>query len=94
MPAHRPGSTAAPTRAGAAVRLRSVLEQRFQLVTALPDDARVVDVGGWAAPLNRADWVLDAMPYETRGGLEPAGVGPGPERFNLETWVERDLLRP
>ena len=60
-------------------------------MTALPDDARVVDVGGWAAPLNRADWVLDAMPYATRGGIEPAGVGPGPPRFGEETWIERDL---
>lgn len=67
-----------------------MLEQGFQLLSALPDDARVVDIGGWAAPLNRADWVIDVMPYETRGGIEP-GVGPGPTRFRKNTWVERDL---
>lgn len=63
----------------------------LELVFELPDDARVLDVGGWGAPLNRADWVLDLMPFETRGGIEPAGIGDGPERFSRETWVQRDL---
>lgn len=31
-----------------------------------PDDI-VLDVGGWACPFNRANWILDAEPYETRG---------------------------
>ncbi len=31
------------------------------------------------------------MPYATRGGIEPAGVGAGPARFSEETWIERDL---
>jgi hypothetical protein len=51
----------------------------------------VRDVGGWAAPLNRADWVLDLMPYETRGGLVRGGFGPPPERFTAATWVQRDM---
>ncbi len=63
----------------------------FERVLALPDDARVLDVGGWAAPLNRADWVIDLMPYETRGALFPGGVGPGPERFTAERWVRADI---
>jgi hypothetical protein len=29
----------------------------------LPDEARLLDVGGWAAPLERADWVIDLLPY-------------------------------
>jgi hypothetical protein len=57
----------------------------------LPDDALVLDVGGWAAPFNRATHVLDVMPYETRGGLVPGGYGPGPERFSEDTWVVRDM---
>jgi len=28
---------------------------------------RVLDVGGWAKPFSRADWVIDLQPYETRG---------------------------
>jgi Methyltransferase domain len=55
----------------------------------LPSEAVVLDVGGWARPLARADWVLDLMPYETRGeyGLD----GTPPERFGADTWVRRDI---
>jgi hypothetical protein len=54
----------------------------------LADDDLVLDVGGWAKPFARADWVLDLMPYETRGiyGERQAG-----ERFTKSTWVERDM---
>lgn len=68
-----------------------MLPQNLDRLLALPDDARVLDVGGWAAPLNRADWMIDLMPYETRGALMPAGFGPGPERFTKATWVVADI---
>lgn len=55
-----------------------------------PDADVVLDVGGWAAPLLRADWMLDLMPYETRGSLHP-GFGPGPERFDASRWMQRDI---
>lgn len=55
----------------------------------LPDDALVLDVGGWAAPLNRADWVIDLQPHATRGDM--GSYGPGPERFSADTWVEHDI---
>lgn len=55
----------------------------------LDDSARVLDVGGWARPLNRADWVLDLMPYDSRGML--GHDGEGGERFSSDTWVERDI---
>lgn len=59
-----------------------------------PSDV-VLDVGGWACPFNRANWVLDAEPYETRGyyrtiGL-PASQGGAREYFSRETWIQRDL---
>jgi hypothetical protein len=60
-------------------------------VLELPDEARVLDVGGWAAPLNRADWVIDLKPYATRGAIMPGGVGPPPERFTEERWVVADI---
>lgn len=55
----------------------------------LPDDALVLDVGGWAAPLNRADYVIDLQPFETRGDM--GSYGPGPERFSPGTWVIHDI---
>ena len=53
-----------------------------------PDDV-VLDIGGWGRPFTRADWVMDLMPYETRGlyGRD----GPLPERFTEETWIRRDV---
>ncbi|MBA2505096.1 MAG: methyltransferase domain-containing protein [Thermoleophilaceae bacterium] len=59
------------------------------LQTSVLDDAQVLDVGGWAKPLGRANWVIDLMPYDTRGlygtedGLE--------ERFGAASWVQRDI---
>lgn len=50
----------------------------------------VLDVGGWAAPFARADWVIDLLPYETRG-LYGDSADPSEERFRAETWVERDI---
>ncbi len=56
---------------------------------------RVLDVGGWASPFNRADWILDCQPFETRGfygtvGL-PASQGGETEFFTEKTWVVRDM---
>lgn len=61
-----------------------------RLLRELPDDAVVLDVGGWAEPFWRADWVLDLMPYETRG-LYGEGPDPDRERFSADTWVVRDV---
>jgi len=62
---------------------------RKKLLERLPDDASVLDVGGWGTPLHRADWVLDLMPYETRGLY--GHPDPDPQRFDEETWVVRDI---
>ncbi len=56
--------------------------------TTVPDDALVLDVGGWAAPFNRADWVLDLLPHDSRQVLEARGGAW--ERFSARTWVQRD----
>ena len=54
-----------------------------------PSDS-VLDIGGWARPFNRADYVMDAEPYESRGYY---GTPQGGERehFTRETWIERDI---
>jgi Methyltransferase domain len=53
-----------------------------------PDDV-VLDIGGWGRPFTRANWVMDLMPYESRGlyGRD----GPEPEHFTQETWIQRDV---
>ena len=55
----------------------------------------VLDIGGWASPFNRANYVMDVQPYETRGyyrtiGL-PASQGGVREHFGHDTWIRRDL---
>lgn len=67
---------------------------RARLLDLLGPDDVVLDVGGWADPFERADWVIDLMPYETRGLYERNGwVSPrsATERFSARTWVQRDL---
>jgi hypothetical protein len=63
-----------------------------RIVAQLSDDDLVLDVGGWAHPFERADWVLDAQPYETRGlyGYDRAAAAPA-ERFSEETWLQHDV---
>jgi SAM-dependent methyltransferase len=56
----------------------------------LAEDALALDVGGWASPWRRADWVIDVMPYETRG-LYGEGIDATVERFGSDTWVQRDI---
>jgi hypothetical protein len=55
----------------------------------------VLDVGGWACPFNRADWIIDSEPYETRGFYEtigfPKSQGGEKEYFSKATWVQRDI---
>ena len=68
-----------------AIRASSVA----RLEREIPDDALVLDVGGWITPFTRADWVIDVMPYETRGSIGRQGAGP--ERFSADTWVQRDI---
>jgi len=67
---------------------------RRRILETLADDAIVLDLGGWADPFERADWVMDLMPYETRGMYQRKGwKNPSneEERFTRKTWIERDL---
>lgn len=55
----------------------------------LSESDLVLDVGAWANPFPRANWVIDLMPYETRGLY--GELDPGAERFGPETWIQRDI---
>ena len=68
--------------------------KRARILEQLSGDALVLDVGGWADPFERADWVLDLLPYETRGLYAHPSQDPGErgaERFTADTWVCRDI---
>src|SRR4051794_29855952 len=67
---------------------------RQRLMESLPPDAVVLDIGGGADPPNPADWVMDVLPYESRGFYQRQGWAepdPEPERFTAETWIQRDI---
>jgi hypothetical protein len=68
-----------------------LVSSRQRLSAELPDDARVLDVGGWAKPFARADAVIDLMPYETRGLYGYDEGTRDAERFTEATWVRRDI---
>lgn len=68
---------------------------RQAILDRLPEEQLVLDIGGWADPLERADWVIDAMPHRSRGLYAREGwverLEPRAERFSADTWVQRDL---
>ncbi len=60
-----------------------------KVLSKIKDGDKVLDIGGWARPLNRANFVIDYMPHESRG---VGGYwGEGEEYFNKNTWVEWDV---
>jgi hypothetical protein len=66
-----------------------------RIMESLSSEDVVLDIGGWCCPFNRANYVLDVEPYETRGFYTsfggPASQGPQREYFTKETWIRRDL---
>jgi hypothetical protein len=63
---------------------------RAAILARLHPEDTVLDVGGGADPLPRADWVIDLMAYGDRG-LYGGTPDPSRERFSAETWVQRDI---
>ncbi|HEX4333753.1 MAG TPA: methyltransferase domain-containing protein [Usitatibacter sp.] len=59
----------------------------------------VLDIGAWAYPFNRANWVMDSEPYDTRGFYNRVFFAASPlppqggteEKFTRETWIQRDI---
>jgi hypothetical protein len=67
---------------------------REQIQARLRPDDVVLDIGGWADPFERADWVIDLLPYESRGYYARRGwIEPRyqQERFTHDTWIVRDI---
>ncbi len=66
-------------------------ENRPKILGSISEKALVLDIGGWAKPFGRADYVVDAFPYDTRG--IGGGDGAESERFTRETWIVSDVNR-
>lgn len=64
------------------------------LASLQPSDV-VLDIGGWACPFNRANYVMDAEPFGTRGFYRTFGGKPSQggdlEHFSEARWIVRDL---
>jgi hypothetical protein len=69
------------------------------IMQALKPDDVVLDIGGWAHPFNRANYILDLAPYETRGFYNRTfaknnpipPIGGTVEIFTSDTWIVRDI---
>jgi len=57
-----------------------------------PSDV-VLDIGAGGRPFNRANYVIDMVPFESRGfyGSDVPAQGGTREFFSKETWIERDM---
>jgi hypothetical protein len=66
-------------------------ENADRILDRLSPSAVVLDIGAWARPFNRANFILDQEPYDTRGyyGLPPQGGER--QTFTRETWIQRDV---
>jgi hypothetical protein len=70
------------------------IEYARRLLETIPVEAKVVDIGGGAAPFPRADYVIDAMPFEKLGAgsdgniHQKLGIEP---RYSEERWIQTDL---
>lgn len=66
------------------------IDNARRLLKTIPDDAKVIDVGGGAAPFPRADYVIDAMPYEKLGTGSDGNIHQRlgiEQRYSAERWI-------
>lgn len=59
------------------------------VMEAISPKDKVLDIGGWYKPFNRANYAVDINPYKTRG----AGgcIGNVEEHFDEKTWIQMDV---
>ena len=64
-----------------------------RILALLTPTQRVLDIGGWARPFNRANYVIDSEPYETRGYYGDSRPAQGGDRewFSSGSWIQRDI---
>lgn len=64
-----------------------------QKIDSLPQNAKILDAGGWFKPFPFATHVVDLMPWETREARLHLETLPN-ERFTKETWHQINFLKP
>jgi ubiquinone/menaquinone biosynthesis C-methylase UbiE len=61
----------------------------LEIEQSIKAEDKVLDVGSWWKPLNRANVVIDILPYATRGG--GGSIGQRKEYFTPKTWIQFDI---
>ena len=61
------------------------------VMSRIRENDSVLDIGGWWKPFNRADYVIDYLPYATRGG--GGSIGQAIEKFIENTWIQLDICK-
>ena len=64
-------------------------ENEIKILKNLKPIDKVLDIGGWDKPFNRANYVLDIHPFETRGFH--GSQGGNKEFFNKKKWIIHDV---
>jgi len=54
-------------------------------------DDKVLDVGGAAQPFNRANFVIDLLPYEERNEKNTFFLKNIDQRFSKDTWIQQNI---
>ncbi len=60
-----------------------------EIAKSLPDNFLVLDIGGAVAPFQRADYIVDIVPYEEVSWNQQRGAGGA--RVTKETYVQHDI---
>lgn len=76
-----------------------LLENSDGIMATLKDSDVLLDIGGWAHPFNRAQYIMDSGPYATRGYYNRTfaknnpfpPIGGTSEYFTEQTWIQRDI---
>ncbi len=60
-----------------------------EIITDIPENYKVIDIGGASEPLKRADYLVDIVPYEKIHFKH--AKGPGEIRFNKDRFIQQDI---
>lgn len=70
------------------------IKNALRLLSEIPEGAKVIDIGGGAAPFPRADYVLDALPYQACGSGSDGNINRQlniEPRYSADRWIQADL---